>query len=251
MEISGADPDLAFGRSVLQNRAVSFLDELAGLKRHVGKDAVHDTRVQSRRLRAALEAFENLCPPGPWGVVYASVRSVTKTLGRMRETEVTEFLLDELDVGTDPAALLCREYLHERLDRDHRKLRKKFRGALRDIKVKRLQSQVHALLSAVDAQASPQAPDHLPDRCRRVVSTLAEPILSFRTRHSFARAGDRQLHRLRIAVKKLRYGLEIFDEVRPGELQPQIAAARALQDAAGRHQDWSVLREHLRGRSGA
>ena len=246
MDIGPEDAELAFCASVLRRRAEALLGELANLKRHGGKDAVHDTRVQSRRLRAALEAFEDLCPAAPWGVLYASVRAVTRTLGRMRETEVTASLLDELDVGPDPALRLCREYLQERLDRDIRRQRRRFRAALREIKVKQLRSQAHTLLAAPESRECAPAPDGLKERRRRILAALAESPLSFRTQRSFARAGDAQLHQLRIAVKKLRYAMEIFDEMQPGELQSQIAAARALQDAAGRHQDWVVMREHIR-----
>ncbi len=246
MDIGPEDAELAFGTSVLRRRAEALLGELAALKRHGGKDAVHDTRVQSRRLRAALEAFEDLCPSGPWGALYASVRAVTRSLGRMRETEVTSSLLEELDVGPDPAVRLCREYLQERFDRDNRKQRRRFRAALREIKVKQLRSQASTLLAALESQECPPVPGGLPERRHRIITALAEPALTFRTQRSFARAGDAHLHRLRIAVKKLRYAMEIFAEIQPGELQSQIADARALQDAAGRHQDWAVLREHLR-----
>src|SRR5512140_3038342 len=121
-------------RSLLEKKAGALLPELSHLKRHAGPDAIHDTRVQSRRLRAALETFRDLCAPGLWSTAYESVRAITKTLGKPRESEVLSTLLDELDLGNDTAAALCREYLRERLSRENRKLSKKLRGDLRDIK---------------------------------------------------------------------------------------------------------------------
>lgn len=82
-------------------------------------------------------------------------------------------------------------------------------------------------------------------RARTVAEALSAPIRSFRPRYHFRRASDERLHRLRIAGKKLRYALEIFDPVWPGGLAAEIALSRALQDAAGEYHDWVVLRERL------
>jgi hypothetical protein len=40
--------------------------------------------------------------------------------------------------------------------------------------------------------------------------------------------------------------MEIFDVPWPGGLKEEIALARALQDAAGIHQDWAVLKLFLK-----
>jgi CHAD domain-containing protein len=83
------------------------------------------------------------------------------------------------------------------------------------------------------------------ERARRIIRSLAEPVVSFHTAR-FRTAKDEQLHQLRIDVKKLRYAMEIFHDVWPEGLEECVARAKALQDAAGRHHDWSVLREFLR-----
>jgi CHAD domain-containing protein len=233
--------DLRFCRSVLESKWAALLPELSAVKSHPSGEAIHNTRVQSRRLRAALEAFQDLCPAEPWRTACETVRAITRTLGGVRETEVLGTLISELDLGADQAAALCREYLQERLEKRTRKLNKRLARELRQIKVKRLQSQIRLLTSSLDGQSA----GGLHDRFVRVISALAAPVLEFRARRSFSRASDQRLHRLRIAVKKLRYGLELFDEILPGELQAVIEQARAMQDAAGSHQVWSVLREFL------
>jgi len=85
------------------------------------------------------------------------------------------------------------------------------------------------------------------ERALRILREQAEPILSFRTRYNFRRASDERLHELRIAAKKLRYAMEIFDPAWPRGLRGPIAEARALQDAGGVYHDWCVLAERLRG----
>jgi CHAD domain-containing protein len=239
------DEDLKFGRSGLEAKSSALHPELVRVKRHPSADAIHDARVQSRRFRAALEAFRDLCLTREWRTVYDSVRAVTKTLGGVRESEVLLNLLSQIDGDATPAAAVCREYLQERLERKVRKLKKKLGKELRQLKVKRLRVQTRSLLSSMRTPRK-EPVSGLHERFGRITRALAEPVLDFDPVHSFARAGDSRLHRLRIAVKKLRYGLEIFDELHAGGLQPLIAACRAMQDAAGLHQDWAVLREFLR-----
>ena len=103
-----------FGKTILQQRADSLLDELVSLKRRPDEKSIHDTRVQSRRLRAALEAFKDLFAPNPWHAVYGSVKEITRTLGGPRETGVIILLLRDPGGAGDMAESLCREYLMER-----------------------------------------------------------------------------------------------------------------------------------------
>jgi CHAD domain-containing protein len=78
-----------------------------------------------------------------------------------------------------------------------------------------------------------------------VVGARSAPILDFMAANRFRRASDEQLHLLRIAAKKLRYSLEIFDEVWPAGLKPHIAQSRAVQDVIGQYHDWCVLGERI------
>ena len=269
--------DEQFGKQVVHELADSLLEELTSLKKRLREKSIHDTRVQSRRLRAAMEAFKDIFPQHPWNALYNQIRQITKNLGRARETEVVLGILKQLTASGDMAENLCREYLEERfkkkLSTEHRRMKKKL--ALLDRR--RLGSQFDFLLSgagssgeslhahsAVDVtkRAKPKAKSrkvakaHQPNlfesgpepvlRARRLLDEFAAPIMSFRPRYEFKRATDERLHRLRIEAKKLRYPMEIFDPIWPGSLKEEIALTRALQDAGGIFQDWCVLQESLK-----
>ena len=88
--------------------------------------------------------------------------------------------------------------------------------------------------------------EDLSERAHRVLSQHARSLLAFRPRSDFRRASDARLHALRIAAKKLRYAMEIFDQVWTGGLRQPIVFARALQDAGGEYHDWSVLCQRLK-----
>ncbi len=267
--------DDVYARIVLQKRGELLLRELAELKRRGRKDSIHDTRVQSRRMRAALEAFQDLFPPRNWEPLYTSVRQITRHLGRVRETEVLLSLLDDLSADFDVPQMLCLEYLGLRLTREHARLRTRLRKRLAKTDMRTLRSKVKALLAGRgDADEFDAGGDNVIalrpvrgsrlrlaarvrqpslfalhgesiDRARRVLREIAGPLLAFRPRRDFRRATDARLHRLRIQAKKLRYAMEIFDEVWSGGLEGPLELARAFQEAGGHFQDWAVMRRRL------
>ncbi len=237
--MSPANNEPSYAQTAIRERGQWLTQELAKLKRHPGEDSIHDTRVQSRRMRAALESFQDLSPPREWQGLYECVRQITRALGEIRETEVIRYLLDGLPLVGNATERLCREHLDEKLEQKLLKLKKKVKPRLRNIDSRSLRSRIEHLRASI---ATPSEDDSV--RALRILSGLAQPILEFRTRY-FPRATDVRLHRLRIAAKKLRYAMEIFDPAWQGGLQEQIVMARALQDAAGTHQDLAVLKLFL------
>jgi len=251
IEMNEIENQRAYAAAAIQQRGGWLAKELATLKRQPVEDSIHDTRVQSRRMRAALESFQDLFPSQLWQDLYDSIRHITRTLGETRETEVMLGLLEQLTSPGDAGENLCREFLDLKLEKKLKKLKRKLDDRLREIDVRVLRSRIRHLL-AHSSSAATQAGEAVPppvltdnlDRVRATLSVLVQPILGFRNQ-SFPRASDRRLHKLRIATKKLRYAMEIFDVLWPGGLKRQIAPARALQDAAGAHQDWAVLKLFL------
>jgi len=238
-------PEREFAAAVLRRRCDALLEEAAALVDAPREDSVHDTRVQSRRLRAALEAFEDLLPPRPARALYDAARAITRALGRPRETGVALALLEELPDTGDPAEKLCREYLAERLRKKLRKQEKRLKRRLKASDLARLRSRVEDLLGAASRRETPRtAPcdgGRTIQRARRIFGETARPLLEFDASRDFAGADDERLHALRIAAKKLRYAMEVFDPAWPGGLEEAIARARALQDVGGIYHDWSVL----------
>lgn len=272
------EPDQTFCRQILEVRIRALLQELVLLKGKMRKRSIHDTRVQSRRMRAALEAFEDLFPPRPWKSLYTRVRRITKGLGKVRQTEVMLALLKKSTNRGDMADNLCREYLQERIEEELGKRKKRMTKELLAMDADRLRDQSGALLarlaseptdalrfesggrrtralargrSAGQARSSAVQPtlfrlrENTFERGQRLLEDLSRPVLAFRPRYDFTRATDEQLHELRIAAKKLRYAMEIFDSIWPKGLQNEIGTARALQDAGGNYHDWCVLRDRV------
>ena len=260
-----------FSRQVIADRAASLFKELCSLQAKVREDSIHDTRVASRRMQTALEAFQDLFPARRWKALYDRVKQITRLLGKTREATVDLSLLQELAAG-DMAENLCREYLQERFDRKLRKGLRRVKKKLRLIDAEALQAQMVSLVGELPATIEsggsttrrPSARSRLPrrdflqpdlfdlstppwERAFRVLGELASRILSFQAGDDFGRATDLQLHELRIAAKKLRYAMEIFADCFPppfrGKLYP---AVEAMQEILGDANDSHVASERLK-----
>ncbi len=240
-------------------------------------EGVHDTRVAARRLRSALRAFAACLEPtvGEWEAV---LRELGRTLGAARDAEVRLERLAEvlppLAVAVDRSDELApsagshplvtgRRPPESRLDR---------RGQAQA-------AQRHLLDRAHDAQdvarrsAASAVPTLLPLLDREPGVRRGHPetrssaaLARRRLRAPFSRAGrwdgpaeigapsgvpEAALHRRRIAVKRLRYGLECFAPVLPRVHRDCLIRLRELQDLLGHHHDLAVLAAwvHEEGRS--
>src|SRR6185312_13687514 len=78
---------------VLQDRLRAVVAHEAGTREGSDIEHLHDMRVASRRLRAALEAFRDCFPAKDYKPVGAMARRLTKSLGTVRDLDV---LLAEL-----------------------------------------------------------------------------------------------------------------------------------------------------------
>ncbi len=274
MGVREEEAESVFAAVILARQADAMIRELILLRNQPVQESIHDTRVQSRRVRAALEAFRDLYPQRRWQALYNTIKKITRNLGIAREIEVSLQWLQSLAAGGDMAEKLCHEYLEERLGVELKRQQKKMHKKLRGINISLLNFRIRSLLSGtleteypgiVSWRDTQNAKEHLAGRRRRgvqselfpmkpkplergqrILGEMIRPILTLRTRTQFRRAGDRRLHKIRIATKKLRYAMEIFDGVWPSGLQEEIRLARILQDVSGNHQDLAVLRVRLR-----
>jgi CHAD domain-containing protein len=62
-------------------------------------ERVHDMRVATRRLRAALEIFEPCFPPKELGAALAQVKAIADALGERRDRDVTIAALEKFAAG--------------------------------------------------------------------------------------------------------------------------------------------------------
>jgi CHAD domain-containing protein len=211
--------------------------------------AIHQARVATRRLREVLPLLESASSARK---LARTVRQLTRALGPVRELDVTLQTLGELETAGDvsqPASAWLRRLLEaERRVRhadaakviDHSDLGRVREKALAtgtpipagSLALARASAQHRAAARAGRLQAAIEAAAgmYLPDR----------------------------LHAVRIAVKKLRYAIEVARQVRPHRrvstapprsvrsVAGQLAALKRAQELLGRMHDLEVLIAKIR-----
>lgn len=223
--------------SALLQRYVDALIAAVPDARGGESSAVHQARVASRRLR---EALPMLAVSDDDGLRRARkrVRRVTRALGPVRELDVAlEHLAEFGTKGATTAAAI-----------------EQVRRILTSARTDRRQAMLHTLTpKRLDQLRRPLAGvDELPADLTVVATESARRIVSRAARliKAVERAGalylpDR-LHAVRIAVKKLRYALELQLAIGRSRATARIAQLKRVQEVLGRMHDLEILIEHVR-----
>lgn len=208
-------------------------------------DALHEIRIATRRLRAALKAFETLLPDRSG--LHADLLWLANTLGAARDRDVyienAERFLERLP---DPERRLASRHVDAL-----RETRDGVRGDIeRALRSSRHRAQLTRLEAFCREAASPAARRrwHSFRVCDGVDGYLEARLARVRRRAKRAcpEAPNETLHALRIDIKKYRYLLELFEPMFGETLAEPLEAARKLQSALGVHQDACLAEQRLR-----
>jgi triphosphatase len=209
----------------------------------VHPEGVHQMRVAARRARAALETFSDALPAAERQRLDAGLRWLGGCLGEVRDLDVHLAHLDgyaDVVRGAEQSALgRYRSYVETR----HRDARRSLLDALDGETYLALVADFRQLLNAA------LRPEHavatrIEDAVRAAVPPLIDAVVR-RGRAIDDDASNRQLHRLRKRVKRLRYPLEFLNDVYDGELARILKRLEQLQEHLGTHQDAVVARADL------
>lgn len=201
--------------------------------------SVHQARVTTRRLREAVPVLATGLKGSKAGKADRKIRRLTRALGTVRELDVTLLLLDELArsphvsrtaVEDVRARVLAerdgrREVMLERL--------KRVNAAKLD---KRLSSVGAALQESTGEPWRKALAARLLARSRRLIVAMDA------AGHMYA---PERLHDVRIAAKKLRYGLELAADSGVREAAVHVRTIKRAQDILGKLHDLQVLQTHV------
>ena len=86
----------------LRQQLLEMMSHLGGTRRGDDIEALHDMRVASRRLRAALSVFAAAFPPKPFLALEKEVAKTTDALGAVRDSDVQiEFMQSVADAAPE------------------------------------------------------------------------------------------------------------------------------------------------------
>ena len=207
---------------------------------------VHQMRVGLRRLGAAISVFKHMVDGPETDAIKVELKWLTDELMQARALDVfIEETLAPMQDGKDGAE----ELAALRADAEARRgaSMECAKAALRSDRYRRL--AVRTALWIIAAEWSDRTAHAVEEPSRRV-GAFAERTLSHRTRQvvrrlsHFRELDDVRRHKLRIAVKKLRYATEFFDGVFPERRHRRrnfLRALENLQDDLGQLNDIAGL----------
>jgi len=231
----------------MREAAAAILAEQAGeLKRcrrgaRAGDvDAVHDTRVATRRIRAALRVFG--ASRRRRRALRRRLRKLATALGRVRDLDVMTGLLERQQLHRLGAAELGR--VRGLLDA----LRRRRRRALQRLRARLTRARVRAVRRRIGAVARRGRAGTRAEPAGRgletAVTSLADAVA--REPAMLEVAPDAAAtHRLRIAFKRLRYALEFHAGAGDLAFEAELRIARAMQDCLGELHDTDLLLARL------
>jgi CHAD domain-containing protein len=203
--------------------------------------SVHQARVASRRLRAALPVLGVRADASTLGRVRRQVRRITRALGPVRELDVALSHLEEYAARAlvSPRALAR---VRQALIAERQSRRREMLDAVTPIALEKLRKRLSGVAQVPAKRVVPQEElDEAARRMARRAATLAEAI-----EHAGGIYLPDRLHQVRVAAKKLRYALEIERELRRSRSAARINRLKALQDRLGRMHDLEILIDRVR-----
>jgi CHAD domain-containing protein len=213
-------------------------------------EAIHQMRVQTRRLRAALSLFAEVVKPGR-RAGRGRLRWLTRSLGQVRDLDVIAALLEEQHLahltGVEAARLEdLVAALRERRWRAHRKLKANLaRGRYAKLRAA-LQGLARRPRFRKAGNEAEMAARFLADRIHREARRVsAHRGMTERE----PEAAD--LHTLRITIKRLRYALDFHAETCGLAFDEERTLTRDLQDCLGEIHDHDLLLSWFGGASDA
>ena len=214
--------------AVLRRHFAALLANEAGTRLGDDIEDLHDMRVASRRLRAAIALFQDVLP-----VEAAKLRPelawLGQTIGDVRDLDVQ---LERLEEMAHPEQL---ERLRALLTEERAGARRVMLEALDSTRYARFVRRFGSMLRSRSGTRTGPALAVAPDLVEQRHAALSKAM-----RRIAADAPASEYHRLRIACKRFRYALEFLADVYPDETSRVVKRTVALQDLLGSYQDADV-----------
>ena len=207
-------------------------------------EGVHDMRVASRRLRSALSDFKPYLRRG--SIPISRLKAIANSLGAVRDEDVVLAALDELRSKADEKIGQGIEAIAEEHRRQRRQARSVLEHAIRASAIAGLREDFRARL-----RTATRFPGELAagEGANQVLtfSQVGARIIGDRLKQ-LSQAGDsvyrplrtKQLHRMRILAKRLRYAVELFAPCWGDEFKKSAQEIARLQTSLGELHDCDV-----------
>lgn len=206
-------------------------------------EGVHSMRVASRRLRSALRDFMPYLHKRRLGSVLKSLRDIADALGEVRDQDVAILALDKLESHSpDGVASTLKQVVDARKEiRDQ--ARKELETMLEDSQLKQLELSFTSGVDGATLEATGHTQSPLPISFRKMSRAIILDRLKELEKLSnglFRPFEVENLHEMRIAAKRLRYAMELFQQCWGRSIATYAKRTARLQTALGDVHDCDV-----------
>jgi len=229
---------------LLRERAATLLHRRRQVKKQGDSESIHDLRVATRRLQEVLDLFAPVLPGKPGKKVRRRARGIRRHFAAVRDADVLAALAHDLRASAPKAQRAAVATLEQALRRKADRLRRELacgHGGT-TLRVKGIRKRLATLLDRLERH--PADPARVARAARRGLARRAHELE--RARRAAASGRPLPAHRLRIAVKRWRYALEVLDASSLGPFTTAIEEARRVQEKLGSLHDLDVLLDLLR-----
>jgi CHAD domain-containing protein len=220
-------------RRILMCRLADVRHPESSVMEEVSVDGVHDMRVATRRLRAALQVFQEV---KGLGKLERRVKRLQDALGEVRDLHVQRDWMAEAAKGEKPQRRRVLEELRTQREPLLRQKEQHLRGELKRWKARTVPALLSQMARLQDTRSygGKHVRRHLRWRVRRVEQRIER----------YMQASDAvSAHVLRKELKKLRYELEIFQPALPRTMNALLEVLVPLQGLLGQVHDADVRLE--------
>jgi CHAD domain-containing protein len=244
VELSGATPLWRIARTLLGARVDDFFLCWDRAVHTFGVDDIHDLRVSSRRLREGLLLFAPVYHPHAIRRAGKLVKQVTRSLGALRNVDEALLFFTGLNEEIGASCHGCLAGLLEGFRRDRVRILYRLKRTLAGMDRVTLRRELDgttgspALFTPTTSLVDPFLPLH-----RFARQSMEQPVAAVLTLAVDAvRPEEVEIrHRLRIAVKHLRYRIEILSFLFRADYDDIHAALKGYQDQLGTLHDLDVF----------
>lgn len=209
--------------------------EISGVRKARDIEAVHRTRVSSRRMRAIMDVFADCLPVKRGELWLQQIKKLTGALGAARDTDVQiETVTSILNEVSEPVVRPGFRRLILRLKQRREMLQEKVVARLEDFESSGVAEEIRAASHGF-VNRNLKVYVYTPALYRRSFNCIQETFETFRGYEDRIEdpANVKELHAMRIAGKNLRYSMECFAPLYSHELKQHLGIMRSAQELLG------------------
>lgn len=246
-----SDCTSAFLATTLRKRLKAVLRPIPGIRNGRDIECIHDLRVASRRLFCTLKVLADFFPKHFFKRWRKPLRRLTRTMGAARDADVQiEFLKNSLKDVNDRHCRPGVRRLLLRLTQQREAMQSKVlreldrfdkAGITEALDFALRQKQVRTRLLPRQDVVSPKRLYQAAFHC---LTTLLEDMLVYEIQVMDPRCMS-ELHRMRIAARRLRYAIEVFAPLYPDRLEAAYNLLTEIQEMLGEIHDCDLWIEFL------